>query len=225
MRVSPEKIKRLRESKGWTQTDLARAAGTYPQTIQTIESGRVRRPQIIVQLAEALGVQPSDLYVDNGYEPSTRRRRSTATPEKIEKQPYNPFTDNTKVPIYGQVIGGRDGRFSFNGQELGRADAPPALRDVKDAYAVYVSGESMEPRFSAGHLVFVNPHKPATRGCNVVVQVRPEHDGEPPEGFVKEYVRQNGERLILRQFNPDQEIEISVDDVVSIHRIVGWSED
>ena len=83
----------------------------------------------------------------------------------------------------------------------------------------------MEPRYFAGELLFIDPHRPPTKGCFVVVQLKPESDGSPPFGFVKQFMSQDNEFVYLRQYNPENKIRIPTDHVVSIHRIVGSSED
>lgn len=227
MRISAEKVRKLREAKGWSQTELARqmnvTPSVKPQTIQAIEAGKVRNPRNIVELADALGVTPNDLLVK---EANDSDNKDLATiPKPLRQKPHNPLTDTVTVPIFGKAVGGVDGHFAFNGQDIGRAAAPPNLKNVPGSYAVYVSGESMEPRYYSGELVFVNPNRPPTRNSFVVVQIRPGAEGEPPLGFIKQFMRQNGKHLVLRQFNPDKEIQVPVEDVVSVHRIVGSSDD
>jgi transcriptional regulator with XRE-family HTH domain len=61
-----EKVKRLRRGKAWTQVQLADKAGVSQSTIAQIESG-VRpnpHPGTLGKLADALGVEPADLLVD-----------------------------------------------------------------------------------------------------------------------------------------------------------------
>src|SRR5262249_26816986 len=61
------------------------------------------------------------------------------------------------IPVYGHAMGGKDGEFVLNGNQVSEVLAPPNLSHVPDAYAVYVVGDSMEPRYFAGETVFVNP--------------------------------------------------------------------
>jgi phage repressor protein C with HTH and peptisase S24 domain len=117
-------------------------------------------------------------------------------------------------------VGGKDGRFIFNGQKLADVLAPPALLTVRDAYAVYVAGTSMEPRYRAGETVYVHPHLPVRAGDFVVVQLQPTEDGEPPAGYIKEFVSFDERRLRLRQYNPKKFILFPADTVGAVHRIV-----
>ncbi len=58
-----EALKELRRRKGWSQKDLARRSGVGQDTISGIESGRHEaRPSTLRKLAEALGVEVTDLF-------------------------------------------------------------------------------------------------------------------------------------------------------------------
>jgi phage repressor protein C with HTH and peptisase S24 domain len=123
------------------------------------------------------------------------------------------------IPVYGQALGGKDGGFSLNGNQVSEVLAPPNLAHVPDAYAVYVVGESMEPRYFAGETVFVNPRLPISRGAFVVAQIAKDSEGGP-QAYVKRFVSQDERRLRLEQFNPRRRLEFPVSAVVAIHRIV-----
>ncbi|GGC70512.1 S24 family peptidase [Chelatococcus reniformis] len=131
-----------------------------------------------------------------------------------------------RIPIFGHAAGGADGRFVMNGERVGETFCPPSLEGVEGAYAVYVHGDSMAPRFKAGETVWVNPHLPVRRGDDVVVQLLRSSvdDGTPPDAFVKEFVSRGGTTLILYQHNPpegqDRELRFPEDQVLSVHRIV-----
>jgi phage repressor protein C with HTH and peptisase S24 domain len=124
------------------------------------------------------------------------------------------------VPAYGQARGGKDGQFPLNGNRVADVLAPPSLANVPDAYAVYVVGSSMEPRYFAGECVFVNPKLPLVKGCFVVAQILPKHEGDPPDAYIKRYVNQDAKVLRLEQFNPRKTLSFAADKIVSVHRIV-----
>jgi len=95
---------------------------------------------------------------------------------------------------------------------------PQELAGADGGYAVYVYGDSMEPRYFAGELLLVHPHKPVGRGDFCVVQVG---SGDDACGYVKQFVSRDSERLRLRQLNPDGLLDITSGDVTAIHKIVG----
>lgn len=119
------------------------------------------------------------------------------------------------LPIYGQARGG-DNRYYFeNGAvALSHTFRPVELLNVRDAYGVYIHGNSMSPRFKHGELIYVDPHRPVSPGDDVVLQL---HDGQ---GYIKELVRRTDRAVICRQHNPPAEIEYAATDVRSIHLII-----
>lgn len=147
---------------------------------------------------------------------------SNAPPPNATIAPRQPVvTTNKMLPVLGMAVGGEDGRYIFNGSVIDYVVCPPSLENVAGAYAVYIDGESMYPRFKAGETVWVHPGKPARRGDDVIVQLKPiEDDGSPPWGYVKEYVGRQGNNLVLRQYNPPIEIQFDVNDVLTTHPIV-----
>lgn len=50
------KIRELRESRGWTQTELAERAGVKQQTVSELELGQNNSIKALVLVARALGV-------------------------------------------------------------------------------------------------------------------------------------------------------------------------
>jgi phage repressor protein C with HTH and peptisase S24 domain len=79
---------------------------------------------------------------------------------------------------------------------------PPGLAGASAVFAVYVHGDSMSPRFESGDLVFVNPSRPPTPGCDVIVEMAPHGaDGAGP-CYIKRLLRRTADKVILRQFNP-----------------------
>lgn len=123
------------------------------------------------------------------------------------------------IPVYGQAMGGREGQFILNGNRMADILAPPSLAGVRDAYAVMVTGESMEPRYHPGETVYVNPRLPIRRGDYVVAQIiGADHD--QPEAYVKQFIGQDAHVLRLGQLNPRKTLEFPRRKAVSIHKII-----
>lgn len=124
------------------------------------------------------------------------------------------------IPLYGHAVGGIDGEFVLNdGTKLADIDAPPVLAGISGAYAVTVSGESMEPRYFDGEVVFVHPKRRPIKGDFVVAQIENPNEG-PPLAYVKRLVRYNEGGLVLEQFNPPKELRFPAQAVRSVHVIV-----
>jgi phage repressor protein C with HTH and peptisase S24 domain/lambda repressor-like predicted transcriptional regulator len=130
------------------------------------------------------------------------------------------------VPVKGTGAGGSDGENEWNGETVDNVARPQSLIGVPNAYAVYVYGDSMAPRYRHGELVFMHPGRPPGKGCYVLVQLgdRNEPPGATTRALIKEYVRQTASKLFLAQLNPPRTIEIDMALVRGIHRIVASGE-
>ncbi|PDT86531.1 XRE family transcriptional regulator [Sinorhizobium sp. BJ1] len=231
------------EEAGITQSELARRIGLTQQAVNNLFAGRVVSSSRWREIAHELQIDEKEirrLMIEAGRDPE----RSTRLPSSVtalldqykEKAPRDqaPTPNATigeqkdmegkrkKLPVLGEAVGGEDGEYIFNGSVLDYVDCPPSLENVPNAYAVYIDGESMVPRFRPGETVWVHPTKPARRGDDVVVQVHrsEEDDGAPPRGFVKEFVGWTANKLVLQQYNPTKKIEFTREQVVSVHPII-----
>jgi phage repressor protein C with HTH and peptisase S24 domain len=86
-----------------------------------------------------------------------------------------------------------------------------------NAYALEISGESMEPVFRDGDLVIVSPAAPVRRGDRVVVRT------QKGEVMAKELKRQSARRIELRSLNPlHPDFAFDLSELAWMHRIV-WA--
>ena len=123
------------------------------------------------------------------------------------------------LPVFGVAVGGDDAFFEFNGQVHEYIERPSQLEGVQNAYALYMLGDSMEPRYLEGEIVYVNPNRPITRDCFVAVELKAA-DGGPGKGMIKQFVKRTPTKLVLRQFNPGKTLEFLADEIKHFHRIV-----
>lgn len=214
-------IKGAREGKGWSRQQLADAVGYSLNAIADIESGKITRPSTEKRhkLADVLGVSADALL--EASRKATHAKGRVRMPRTEEDVLYRrpglvPATGH-RVPVFGQTAGGSDGEYHFNGTIVDYVTCPPGLEDVPDAYAVYVDGESMSPRYEPRDTVWVHPGKPARSGDDVIVQI--EGTGSP-RGYIKRFVGWSDKTLRLRQFNPDKELTFPKSKVVSVHPVV-----
>ncbi|MGB0573242.1 MAG: S24 family peptidase [Alphaproteobacteria bacterium] len=112
----------------------------------------------------------------------------------------------------------------MNGEIQDYVERPPSLHGVASAYAVYVSETSMVPRYYPGETLHVHPGRAVVRGDDtfVVVQLRPDAEGEASRALVKQFVQQTADALYLRQFNPAVELAFPLDQVECLHLII-WA--
>ena len=103
-------------------------------------------------------------------------------------------------------------------------DRPPSFADAPNEYATAVPGTSMEPRYHPGEMIYVHPDRPVTVGSYVLVQVRTKTEGGPAQALIKRLAEKTETRIVLEQFNPVRLFDIALNDVISMHRIVGSGE-
>jgi phage repressor protein C with HTH and peptisase S24 domain len=210
MKTIGDRVRERRLALKLSQPQLAgRAGGISYQAIQQLEAGGGTKH--LVAIARALGVSAEWLQDGSGPAPSGRISPTRAALGE-------------KLKVLGMAECGADGWSLWNGDVIDMVDRPAALAGVPSAYAVYVVGASMEPRYFPGELVMIHPGKPVTLGAFVLVQKTPRHEGDPPLAVIKRLVKRTGSKVTLEQFNPHKNFDIKSDDIVSIHRVVGASE-
>lgn len=142
------------------------------------------------------------------------------------------------LPVFGTALGGPrdiDGagieQTTLNtGEIIDRIARPPILKGVEHAYALYVQGESMFPRFEDGDMAIITSgrhSRPPSIGDDVVLYIADEEvdDGQTAASvFIKRLVRKTSDFIELRQFNPDTTFKIPAKRVLHIDRVVPWPE-
>ena len=124
-----------------------------------------------------------------------------------------------RIPLIGLVQAGSGGFFDDAGFPVGGGWEEIGFPGVKDenAYAVEITGDSMEPVYRDGDIIIVSPNSTPRRGDRVVVRTR---SGEVLAKILK---RQTAQRLELASFNVQHEtIMLPTKDVEWIGRIV-WA--
>lgn len=207
---------------GGNETELARVVGTDQQNINNFISGKVKRSHLWREIGKALGIPEPEMKAL--LDERLGRRGSASDPHPnatiVPLQQGSGNTLHKMMPVLGEAVGGADGEYIFNGQVLDWVPCIPSLINVPGAYAVFLDGESMVPRYYPREIAYVHPTKPVRRGDHVVVQVRARNEDDPPRGFVKKFDGWKGSRLTLEQYNPPGKLDFDRDDVVSVHLIV-----
>lgn len=124
-----------------------------------------------------------------------------------------------RVPLIGLAQAGGEGFFDDGGYPVGGGWDEVGLPEVADpnAYALEISGDSMEPVFRDGDLIIVAPNAPIRRGDRVVVRTN------RGEVMAKQLTRRSARRVELKSLNPEhQDYSFDLMDVAWIHRIV-WA--
>jgi phage repressor protein C with HTH and peptisase S24 domain len=204
------------EQAGETQADLARHLGLAPSAVSRMLRGE-RQMKLLeaVQVAQFLGVSQEEVLRRAGDatvpppEPARRGRPPRSA------TPLPPLQRQDSMPIRSAARGGNDQQMFLGDGPIGYTPRPSNLAGVRDAYAIYMIGDSMEPRYTQGWLLHVNPFKPPTRGRDVVVYKKDQ------AVLIKQFISWNDDELVLRQLNPEETLRIPRDEVVECHLVVG----
>ena len=235
-----ERIRYLREKSQKSQAEFGRQFDVSREMVGQWERGesRPRQPKLEkmsdlygVSLdwlsgKEPFSVPPSTAPIKNTVTSDVlgvdRRVVSFSQPSVVEPpSPALAFDYRTRppaqrdLPIRGHARAGKMGLFIDQGNHWGFAMRPESLRDVPDAYAVRVVDDSMKPRFVAGNVLAIDPHRRPQPGDNVVVQLRDE------QAFIKELVRRTEKAVICKQYNPEETVEYKESKILAIHMVVG----
>lgn len=198
-------IDRLAREYGFSASGLARQSGLDPTTFnkskRVTREGKLRWPstESVAKVLAATGANLAEFvsYVTDSEGAGVYRN----------------------IPLIGFAQAGNQGYFDDAGYPAGGAwdEIPfPGLGDPQ-AYALEITGDSMEPVFRDGDTVIVSPQSNIRRGDRVVVKTK------GGEVMVKLLLRQSIHRVELKSLNPDHEDRsLDVEDVEWIARVV-WS--
>src|SRR5271170_3151815 len=206
------------ERNGASQADLARHLRLAPSAVSRMVKGE-RQMKLLeaVQIAAFLGVSQDDVLRHAGASAETPLRIGPARrgrPPRSFAAPAAPPRAEP-IPIRSAARGGTDQQMFLEDGPIGYTPRPANLGGVRGAYAIYMVGDSMEPRYEPGWLLHVNPFKQPTRGRDVVVYKR-DH-----AVLIKTFVGWNDDALVLRQLNPPATLRIPRQEVRECHLVVG----
>lgn len=176
-------IDRLAAKHGMSPSGLARRSGLDPTTFnpskRKTQQGKLRWPstESVAKILEATGADMAEFVGLMGEVSGTLARQ--------------------RVPIIGYAQAGADGYFDDAGYPAGTGWDEVVFPDLGDphAYALEVSGDSMEPVYRDGDVIIVSPESSIRKGDRVVVRT----DGG--EVMAKELLRQSANKIDLGSLN------------------------
>lgn len=183
-------IDRLAATFGYSPSGLARQAGLDPTAFNKSKrfnpEGKPRWPstESISYILAATGATMSDFLslIDEEGDISPRAPRPGF------------------IPLIGFAQAGSKGYFDEDGYPVGDAwdEVRFPEKEVGDetAYALEISGDSMEPLYRDGDVLVVSPTATIRRGDRVVVRT------VKGEVMAKELARKNASRIELKSLNP-----------------------
>ncbi|NVK19307.1 MAG: helix-turn-helix transcriptional regulator [Methylocystaceae bacterium] len=198
-------VDRLAQEHGLSASGLARKAGLDPTTFnkskRITREGKARWPST-ESIAKILDATHSDLTQFIAF---------------INGEGVRGVIRH--VPLIGLAQAGSQGFFDDAGYPTGGSWDEIPFPDVPDsnAYALEITGDSMEPVFRDGDIVLVSPEANIRRGDRVIVKTR---EGEV---MAKQLRRRSARKIELQSLNPDyDDRSFEMDEILWIHRII-WA--
>lgn len=223
----PDRIRQRIADLGTTAHAVSMAAteGRSKDLIANIYAGKSRNPRgdTLAKLADQLGVTTDWLLHGDGD--ALPPVLETAVPNVAASPVAYPLrsTMQRNLPVLGTAAGSMAGAFQFDGGVIDYVMRPPALAHVKDAYAIYVRGSSMEPAHPDGELRFAHPHRPPQIGDDVVIVARYTAEG-PMEAFIKRLAKRTSTTIEVEQFNPPARLIFNRDYIQTLHKVLTMSD-
>jgi phage repressor protein C with HTH and peptisase S24 domain len=205
-------IDTLAAENGLSASGLAKRSGldatTFNPSKRRMPDGRARWPST-ESVAKVLDATGASLESFTALVSGARALASAASTRGIAR----------RIPLIGLAQAGGEGFFDDGGYPVGGGWDEVSLPEIADpnAYALEISGDSMEPVFRDGDQVIVSPAAPIRRGDRVVLRTA------AGEVMAKELARRSARRVELKSLNPEhRDYSFDLSDVAWIHRIV-WA--
>mgnify|MGYP005994444257 CR=1 FL=1 len=197
-----------RKELGLSRGDIARKADLNIGQLNKAGRGLVENPRgdFMKKVAAVLGV--SEVWLRHGVDPNARLADDAPPPPSRHEMQRD-------IPVMGIGTGGTDGAINIDGA-VDYIMRPAALKNTRDVYAVFVNGDSMEPRYSTGDPVYASSSRPPGVGDHVVIQCRAD-DGDLL-AFVKVITGRTSTGWRFAQHNPESEWKPPYP-VETVHRI------
>jgi phage repressor protein C with HTH and peptisase S24 domain len=203
----------LAAENGLSASGLAKRSGldatTFNPSKRRMPDGRARWPST-ESLAKVLAATGASLEQFTALVSGARTLANVASGVRAATR---------RIPLIGLAQAGGDGFFDDGGYPVGGGWDEVSLPDIGDAnaYALEISGDSMEPVFRDGDMVIVSPAAPIRRGDRVVARTT------RGEVMAKQLVRRSAKRIELRSLNPDHpDYSFDLNEVAWLHRII-WA--
>lgn len=178
-----------------TQRGLAAVMGLDPAAVNRMLHGRRGI------MAEEIPIIEAYLGQKLGFAASAAAPAAAATPAV-------PALPDSMAPIPVRSLQGDAAAIDWTPRH-------PAQAGIADAFAIYVSDDSMAPRYLRGETVYVHPHRPARAPQDVVLQAA--------SGAMTlcRLAAQNGDHLHLQFFNPPREEILAQGSLRAVYAVVG----
>jgi len=219
----PDRLRQAMARAKISQSKLARTVGIKQPSVNFLLKPGAQGSKHVAKIANVLKVNVEWLAdgvgdMEISATPSSSGGPPGSVPITITDWPRD-------LPVYGTAEGGDEaGDFSFNGTTIATVRRPPPLMGVGEAFAIYVDGESMAPKYEQGDIVCIHPHRKVRAGDYVVVEMHGADADQSGASLLKRLVRLSGKTVTVEQFNPPKQIKLNAADIKRLWRVVTETE-
>lgn len=204
------RIKNRLKELGISEREAARRAGLGLSYVGDILHGRISAPTVskLEKLAEALQCDVEYL-MGRQQEPTAREERS------FSRVPEAAGTTQRFIDLYASPSLSQDLWVPVSPGAVDKVQVIPPLAHVESAYAWSIANRLMEPRYFPGEVAYINPTLKPKAGDFVRVAKK---DGTVTVARLDELAE---DRVTLHYLRTDQDLRLPLQDIETIHRIVG----
>ena len=141
---------------------------------------------------------------------STILPTSAQTPSAV-----TPFGAQKDLPIHGRAQGGEEGNIVIEENPIDWTYRPADLQGIHGAFAVFVTGNSMVPKYKNHDLAYIHPAQTPHRGRHVLVETI-NHGG-----FIKKFECWDKDTLIVSQYNPEKTLRFERHEIRNLMLVIG----
>lgn len=163
-------LRNIRESLGYSIYDVNKLCDISPSYLSLMENGKRRpSPIILKKLSSIYHIDYNDLLIKAGFSDLIIEYKEKE--DILKKIGAIPLSDisTTKIPVLGKVKAGYDYLAQENIIDYIAFNIDGT--DKENYYALYVTGDSMEPLFNDGDIVIVHKQDNFENGDNCVVLI------------------------------------------------------
>lgn len=199
-----DRLKKIRESKGFTQEELARLAGKTKDYISRIERSSAQNitTSTLESIAKALGVHSRTLLFGEELNPAFSGSFKKGAEDILSSKLPEGMSDYfVEIPLIKGSVSAGDFRRDFDEYTGEYIQVPKQFisSKIKKIVAIKVKGSSMAPTYHDGDFIFIQREADPYSGAHVIAAL----DGDIT---FKEYKKTNEGKIELRPLNPEYSI-------------------
>ncbi|MGV3651816.1 MAG: XRE family transcriptional regulator [Devosia sp.] len=190
------------------------AVGQWERDANEISMENLRVVAALLRIDPVAATRGELRYLDGAEEVSEVQRLAQSQPVALGPR---------DVPVLGNMVGGDDADFHWNGQVIDYVRRPPGIASLKNVWAGYVLGTSMSPRYEPGELLYAGG-RPPVPGDDVIIELFPAEGQTVGKGFIKRLVSRSASEIVCKQFNPAKELVFNAYEIKQMTRVIPWTE-